>query len=71
MFHLVCLIDNLKQKSFVGVKTEKGWEETSSASRQDRVNYKVLITLNALWYRMHITNKAEMEEMGLNAKTGS
>lgn len=55
----------------MGAKTEKGWEETSSASRQDCVNYKVLITLSALWYHMHIINKAEMEEMGLNAKTGS
>ena len=29
------------------------------------------MTLNALWYHMHIANKAEMEEMGLDAKTGS
>lgn len=45
--------------------------EISSTSRSGSVNYKILITLNTLWYRMHIASKAGVEETWLAAKAVS
>lgn len=47
--------------------------EISSTSRSGSVNYKILITLNTLWYRtsLRISSKAGVEEMWLAAKAGS